>query len=477
MFTSAPFSPNPIASPSPIAPTLYATPSAQQQAFAQPIAPTPIVPPFPQHIMPQEPTLIPTASCATQVQQVQPPTNADLQSLVNAISHRSIALPQQSVPILSEVPQQPTQVVPTVFPTPVASDAVLAIPSDAPQVPIPQASVLPTPAPIPSAALGDTSTDLYRKYRPQTLEHFHGQPAAAHSVSKWFSDPGSPCPQAILITGPSGVGKSTLARIIAHMLEATSVFDYQEINIGEENGIDLIRSLSDKVQYRSHTGKNRVFFLDETALMRGNAQQALLKILEQLPPKIYIILATTHPQKLETTVRNRCVTLALKLLANDALLTTLNTVLAAEQRTLEPEVVARLIETSAGSGRQLMTTLQRILTSDKATGQLAMLSEVDTPVEGELAKEIAWTYAGWHPAKSWTEFSALLSQLDLKATTPESLRIFILSCCKKALLDSATPERLARIIHVFRNPYYNAADPAVFLADAFFAYSVLTTPR
>ena len=320
----------------------------------------------------------------------------------------------------------------------------------------------------------NTSTDLYRKYRPQALADFHGQPAAVHSVSQWFSDPKSPCPQAILITGPTGTGKSTLARIIATMLDATTAFDYMEINIGEENGIDLIRSLSERVQYRSHTGKNRVFFLDETALMRNNAQQALLKLLEQLPPKIYIILATTHPQKLESTVRNRCVTLALKSLDNNALLASLNTVLAAEQRTLEPEVVSRLIETSGGSGRQLMTSLQRILTSDKSAGQLLMLSEVDTPVEGEISKKVGYVLAGWNRVASWHEFRSLLGQLDFKATSPETLRNYVLSCLKTALLKSDNPDKIARMIHVFRNPYFNSADGTTFLADAFFAYSVLT---
>ncbi len=457
MPTPAPFSPAPITSP--VAPTVFATPQAPPQAFTPPV-PTPqsFVQPVAQPAMP--------ATFSTPTPQIQNPTNAELQQFVNNVPNAATTLGQNPLPVLPEASQQPIQ----------AAPVATSMPAATPQVPIAQAPVPPNPIPtvIPQTISSDPSTDLYRKYRPQTLEHFHGQNAASHSVSKWFSDPNSPCPQAILITGPSGVGKSTLARIIANMLEATSAFDYQEINIGEENGIELVRSLSDRVQFRSHTGKNRVFFLDETALMRSNAQQALLKILEQLPPKIYIILATTHPQKLESTVRNRCVTLALKPLLPDALLATLNTVLAAEQRTLEPEVVARLIETSGGSARQLMTTLQRILTSDKTQGQLTMLSEVDTPVEGELAKEIAWTYAGWQPAKPWTEFRTMLAQLDLKATTPESLRIFILGCCKKSLLNSANPEQIARIIHVFRNPYYNVADPAVFLADAFFAHSVLS---
>lgn len=399
-------------------------------------------------------------------------------------------MPQQAVPQQAMQPQQ-TYVPQDGLPQPqqVAAASVQpqnqtplyyqtaqpVAPEQMPQQPV-QVAQSPQVAPA-KVNPRESSDDLYRKYRPQTLDAFFGQEAAAHSVHKWFTDPAQSCPQAILITGASGVGKSTLARIIANMLGAVTDFDYKEYNIGDDNGIDLIRELSEKVQYRSHTGGNRVFFLDETALMRKNAQQALLKVLEQLPKKIYIILATTHPQSLEPTVRNRCVALNLNQIDKVALGKTLDAVLAAENRALTPKVRDRLIEVAGGSARNLLTLLQRLLTSDKEEGQIIMLNQTEMSVEGDsVVYTLGQMFAGWKPVQAWQEIQGMLKQIDFKAvaTTPEACRNTILGCCKTAILQSQQPQKIAEVIQAFRHNYFNVADAAVFISDVFFAYCALT---
>jgi DNA polymerase-3 subunit gamma/tau len=162
---------------------------------------------------------------------------------------------------------------------------------------------------IGAGKLDNKYIPLYRKYRPQTLQDYFGNKQLKTTVKKMLAN--NTLPHAILLSGNSGSGKTTLARIIAKELNCSGI-DLTEFNIADTNGVDSIRDLIENANYRPMISQNRVYILDECHQMTTQAQNALLKVLEEPKPWVYFILCTTDPQKLLNTIKSRTTQFAVK---------------------------------------------------------------------------------------------------------------------------------------------------------------------
>jgi DNA polymerase-3 subunit gamma/tau len=151
-----------------------------------------------------------------------------------------------------------------------------------------------------------------RKYRPQTFKDVVGQQAITNTLLNAIEN--NHLAQALLFTGPRGVGKTTCARILAKMInsdENTSetedfAFNIFELDAASNNGVDQIRELTDQVRIPPQVGKYKVYIIDEVHMLSAAAFNAFLKTLEEPPKHCIFILATTEKHKIIPTILSRC---------------------------------------------------------------------------------------------------------------------------------------------------------------------------
>jgi DNA polymerase-3 subunit gamma/tau len=159
---------------------------------------------------------------------------------------------------------------------------------------------------------------LYIKHRPTDLIGVKGNEDVVEALKNMLLNKES-CPHSFLLSGPTGCGKTTLARIIAAELGCFGS-DYKEIDSADFRGIDTIREIGKQCMYKPLESSCRVFVIDECHKMTNDAQNAFLKRLEDTPKHVYFILCTTDPSKLIPTIRGRCSQFQVKPLSEKVLL-------------------------------------------------------------------------------------------------------------------------------------------------------------
>ncbi len=214
---------------------------------------------------------------------------------------------------------------------------------------------------------------LARKYRPKSFENLAGQDHVVRALTNALDQ--QRLHHAYLFTGTRGVGKTTLARILAKSLncetgitakpcgicdactgiDADRFIDYIEINAASTRGIDDVRTLLEQATYAPTQGRFKIFMLDEVHQLTKEAFNALLKTLEEPPAHIKFILGTTDPQKVPVTVLSRCLQFNLRQMASPTITEHLKNVLSQEQIGFEPAAINLIARAAAGSMRDALS--------------------------------------------------------------------------------------------------------------------------
>lgn len=285
--------------------------------------------------------------------------------------------------------------------------------------------------------------ELYKKHRPTSLNDIVGQDAACSMLSKMIEQ--ESVPHAILFTGPSGTGKTTLARILKTHIQCHDN-DFHEINSADFRGVDSIREIRSRISLSPTRGPCKAWLIDECHKLTGDAQNAFLKMLEDTPKHVFFFLATTDPGKLLPTIRTRCTEIACKSLTPKQIQTMVNMVSKQEGKKLCEEVCDRLAELAEGSARKALVLLHQILDISDEEEQLECLQSSDTRQQAiEIARALM------NPKTQWPQMAALLKTVE---DEPESIRHLVLAYATAVLLKSPN-SRAFQIIQSFRDDWYS----------------------
>jgi DNA polymerase III gamma/tau subunit len=259
-------------------------------------------------------------------------------------------------------------------------------------------------------------------------------------------------PHALAFTGPSGVGKTTLCRVLAPKLNCQGD-DYQEVNCADSRGIDDIRLIRNRMAKYALAGQGctRIWVLDECHRLTGDAQSILLKMLEDTPRHVYFMLATTDPDKLLKAIRTRCTTLNLKPISPADLTTLVQSVAAAEQCKMPDAVVKRIVECADGSAREAVKLLNKVIGLKTEAEQLeAVVPEGVAKQADELVRLLVW-----QPNTKWADLATVLKDVT---DDPEQLRRRILGCARAELLkaNAKTSGRAYALICAFEGNFYDS---------------------
>jgi DNA polymerase-3 subunit gamma/tau len=287
------------------------------------------------------------------------------------------------------------------------------------------------------------------------LSEFVGNENAVQSLKQLLKKK-EDFPSAILLQGPSGCGKTTLARIIKTELGCEDA-DFTELNTADFRGIETARDVRTASTFRSFTGGIKVFLFDEAHKLTNDAQNSLLKLLEDTPKNVYFLICTTEPEKLIKTIRTRCITLQVNLLQSFVLVRLLERICKAEGKEVSQGVLKEVAKVSEGSPRQALNLLEQVIDFDSQKA-MSVLAEI---VVGE-AKVIDVCRLLIQPGPNkWSEMSKLISNLE--DADPEQIRAAILGYLSKVLLSKGE-ERIGKMMDVLVLPFYNLGKPLLVMS-------------
>ena len=286
---------------------------------------------------------------------------------------------------------------------------------------------------------------LYRRYRPRRFGELKGQEHVVRALRNAVAnDRGG---QAYMFSGPRGTGKTSAARILAKVLncmhpdqgepccecesclsiERGTSFDVLELDAASNNGVDNIRELIERAAM-GNPGRHRVFILDEVHMLSAGAEAALLKTLEEPPPHVVFVLATTDPQKVSETIRSRTQHLQFRLLPTKELEEHVRFVVSDAKLDVSPEAIRQAVEQGGGSARDTLSALELIAAGG---GQAEVFVRPEDVIESlinhdaaSVLSQVGAAMQRGHDPKALTEqIVRFLREMFLSAMSPQLVQL------------------------------------------------------
>ena len=314
---------------------------------------------------------------------------------------------------------------------------------------------------------------LARKWRPKSFATLVGQEHVVRALTHALDQ--QRLHHAYLFTGTRGVGKTTIARILAKALNCEAgvsstpcgscascveidggrFVDLIEVDAATNTKVDEMRQLLENASYAPTRGRYKVYVIDEVHMLSNSAFNAMLKTLEEPPEHIKFILATTDPQKIPVTVLSRCLQFNLKQMPDNQIVSHLTTILAAEAVPVEPAALKQLARAAAGSMRDALSLLDQAIAHGAgrvAEGEVRdMLGTVgDDYLFGILDALVAGDVAALMALAEAMDARSLSFDSALQELSTLIHRIALCQFAPQALADDAERQRLS--------PYAGALD-------------------
>ncbi len=247
---------------------------------------------------------------------------------------------------------------------------------------------------------------LARKYRPQVFDDVVGQEHVTQTLS--HSITANRVAHAILFSGPRGTGKTTVARILAKAMNcekgpapkpcnicqscreitADSAADVFEIDGASNNSVDQIRELRDNIVFLPNTGRYKIYIIDEVHMLSTSAFNALLKTLEEPPPHVLFMFATTEIKKIPITILSRCQRHDLRRIDHGDISSHLETVCQQEQVEVHAESLALIARQADGSMRDALSLLDQVMAGSEGPVTPDFVLDVLGGVAGSILYEL-----------------------------------------------------------------------------------------
>jgi DNA polymerase III subunit gamma/tau len=305
---------------------------------------------------------------------------------------------------------------------------------------------------------------LARKYRPATFDEVVGQDAITRTLRNALAS--GRIAHAYLFAGPRGIGKTTTARLLARALlcperkgadpcgacpacvDAAAGVDIIEIDAASNRRIEDIRTLRENVKYSPARGRFKVYIIDEVHQLTSDAFDALLKTLEEPPPHVVMILATTDPRDLPATILSRVQRFDFRPIPPDLMAATLDGILQKEKIAFEPAALPTIVRAAEGSLRDALSLLDTAI----AYGNGRLDADTTAALLGTTTPAEVRAFAA---ALLAHDVTPALEAIDRAAGEGEDLGAFtrdVIDLLRRALVLKAAPAtKLADVPHVEAN--------------------------
>lgn len=282
---------------------------------------------------------------------------------------------------------------------------------------------------------------LITKYRPSSLKDFYGDTGTLEVL---FDRKDEDIPNAFLFTGDSGTGKTTLGRIVLNKMCDCS--DIEELNSANFRGIDTIRNIEIKSRLFPFGNGRRGFLLDEAHQLTSQAQEMLLKMMEEPPADIVFVFCTTEPGKLKSTFKNRCFHFQTKPLNKARMKRLLKQIAKEEEASIEDDVIGLIYETTDGSPRKAISALDSVIDLAPDEQYDAVYTSMEDDVDVKQLLDLLFK------CQNWKEVGGALRRVKKE---PETLRIGLVNVSGAMLINGKKEAFL--VMDVLRDPFHYQA--------------------